>query len=288
MPYTVAVSFDKFFDSINLPGDHRGTANTRRERIVSLLKKDFTIIESFATGSVPRFTAVSGYADVDVIVALHYGKHIKDKLPSQVLKAVRDCLGEYETRVRRNGQAVTLTYKTWPNVDIVPASRVVDDDGNVTKYNIPDMKQEQWLSSRPKGHSWNIENRSSTCGSTFRKIIKIAKWWNHQHSSYLQSYHIEVMALNAFNGPLTDMPWDVFQFLDKAHGLAASSIWHDGSFADSYLNYNSRQEVLKRLARASDLAREAWYATYGEKDDHQTAIAKWRQIFGDRFPVYGS
>lgn len=288
MPYTVAVSFDQFFTNINLAGDHRGTANKRRERIVSLLKKDFTIIESFATGSIPRFTAVSGYADADVIVALHYSKHIKDKLPSQVLKAVRDSLGEYETRVRRNGQAVTLTYKTWPNVDIVPASRVVNDAKEVTSYSIPDMNQEQWLSSRPKRHSRNIEDRSSTCGASFRKIIKMAKWWNHQHSSFLQSYHIEVMALNAFTASLRDMPWDVFQFFDKAHALAGSSLWHDGSFADSYLSYSARQEVLKRLATARSLASDAWYATYGTNDDHQTAIGKWRQIFGTKFPAYGS
>lgn len=288
MPYTVAVSFDQFYNNINLAGNHRETANTRRERIVSLLEKDFTIIESFATGSIPRFTAVSGYADVDVIVVLHYTKHIKDRLPSQVLKAVRDSLGEYETRVRRNGQAVTLTYKTWPNVDIVPASRVVNDAGEVTAYNIPDMNREEWLSARPKRHSQNIENRGSNCGAAFRKIIKMAKWWNHQHSSFLQSYHIEVIAINTFTVPLNEMSWDVFQFFDKAHTLAGSLLWHDGSFADAYLDYSSRQEVLKRLATARDLAREAWYATDGSNDDHETAIRKWRQIFGNKFPAYGS
>lgn len=287
MPFTVSVSFDQFFNNINLVGDHREIANKRRERIVSLLKKDFAIIESFATGSIPRFTAVSGYADVDVIVALHYSNHIKDKLPSQVLKAVRDSLGEYKTGVRRNGQAVTLSYKTWPNVDIVPASRVVDDDGQVTSYKIPDMNQEQWLRSKPKTHSRNIENRSSSCGAAFRKIIKMAKWWNHKHSSYLQSYHIEVMALQIFNTPLSDMPWDVSEFFDKAHGLAGSLLRHAGSYVDTYLGYDSRQEIVKRLATARDLSREAWYATYGSNNDHEEAIRKWRQVFGNKFPAYG-
>jgi len=124
---TVQAAFDQFYENINLSGDHRETANSRRDRIVSLLEKHFKIIEAFPSGSIPRFTAVRGYADVDVIVALHYSKHIKDRMPSEVLQAVRDSLAEYETTVRKNGQAVTLYYKSWPNVDIVPASRVVDD-----------------------------------------------------------------------------------------------------------------------------------------------------------------
>ncbi|MDI9639403.1 nucleotidyltransferase [Kamptonema cortianum] len=103
--------------------------------------------------AIPRYTAVSGYADLDVIVVLHYGKHIKDRTPSQVLQSVRDALGEYRPGVRKNGQAVTLKYKTWPNVDIVPVARVVNDDGSVDHYSVPDMTREVWIHSRPRNHS---------------------------------------------------------------------------------------------------------------------------------------
>ena len=48
--------------------------------------------------------ALTGNADLDVFVVLHFGKHIKNKLPSQVLQSVQDSLGEY----RKNGQAVTF------------------------------------------------------------------------------------------------------------------------------------------------------------------------------------
>ena len=287
MANTVQAAFDQFYENINLSGDHRETANSRRDRIVSLLEKHFKIIEAFPSGSIPRFTAVRGYADVDVIVALHYSKHIKDRMPSEVLQAVRDSLAEYETTVRKNGQAVTLYYKSWPNVDIVPASRVVDDQGNVTSYSIPDANREEWLSSKPKTHSRNIENRSSSAGPVFRKIIKMTKWWNQKHSALLQSFHIEVMALSALTGLLTDMPWDVYSYFKSAAGLAISSIWYEGSYADSYLNYGSRYEVVSRLEKARDIARDAWYATHGSNNDHRGAIDRWRTLFGDRFPAYG-
>ncbi len=85
MPYTVSASFNKFRENIELPGDHRKTAINRRDRIVSLLKNDFVILEAFPTGSIPRYTALKGYADLDVIIVLHHKNHIKSKKPSLVL-----------------------------------------------------------------------------------------------------------------------------------------------------------------------------------------------------------
>jgi hypothetical protein len=284
---TVAAAFDGFYERINLSGDHRETANKRRDHIVSLIKNDFEVREAFSSGSVPRFTAVRGYADVDVIVALHYGKHIKDKTPSQALQAMRDCLGKYKTGVRRNGQAVTLFYDTWPNVDIVPSAQWVDSAGNVTHYTIPDANRGVWIESKPKQHSRDIESRSALCGASFRQIIKMAKWWNHKHSDYLQSYHLEVMALRLLTGPLTDMPWDVMKFFDDARDLIQSSLWHDGSYADGYLPSADREEAKTRLQTAYSTSLSAWHATYGVDKDHRTAIGKWRQVFGEEFPAYG-
>jgi len=287
MPYTVAVSFDKFIDNIDLTGDHKEIADSRKDRVVSLLENEFSIQEAFPSGSIARNTAVKGYADLDVIVALHYGKHIKDKKPSQVLKAVRDCLGEYKTNVRRNGQAVTMYYDTWPNVDIVPVSQVTGDNGSIDHYEVPDMNSETWKSSRPKKHTKTLNSKSTECGDMFKKIIKIMKWWNHQHSNYFQSYHIEVLALNIYQGNLTDMPWQAYCFFDKAISLVSSSLWYELNYVDSYLDAEKRKELISRITAARDMSRDAWYLTYNNRGEHEKAITIWRQIFGDRFPAYG-
>jgi Second Messenger Oligonucleotide or Dinucleotide Synthetase domain len=288
MAYTVATSFNRFLENINITGDHRETCNARRDRIVSLLGNHFIILEAFASGSIPKQTAVRGYADLDVIVALNYGKHIDGKLPSQVLQSVRDALGEYRTGVRKNGQAVTLYYETWPNVDIVPVSRVANN-GVIVGYEIPDMNKEEWIPSNPKNHSERISERVSSYGPAFRRIIKMIKWWNHQHSTYLRSYHIEVLALEVLDGYFSDYSWNVFQFFDKAYERIDSRyMWYEGAFVDDYLGYSDRQEVLKRLDTARTKARSAWHETYGERNNHERAINIWRQIFGDKFPAYGS
>ena len=288
MPYTVAVSFDKFRENIELSGDHRETAAARKDRIVSLLKNSFEILDAFPTGSIPRFTAVRGHADLDVMVALHYGKHIKGKNPSGVLQEVRDALGEYRTNVRKNGQAVTLSYKTWPDVDIVPVARTVNDAGNVTHYEVPDSNSKAWIVSKPRTHSKVMSRKNEECGPDFKRIVKMIKWWNHQHSSLLQSFHIEVMAIKIFASELDDYPWNIFKYFEEAAKLAGSSLWQDNAEVDGYLSSDDRQEVVKRLETACDKAREAWSLTYGQNDDHERAIEIWHQIFGSEFPAYGS
>jgi len=274
-----------FYKEINLGGDHREIANTRRDDIVRTLSKKFKILESLSTGSIPKYTALKEHADLDVMIALHYD-HIKDKTPTQVLQSVRDALAEWRTGARKNGQAVTLYYKTWPNVDIVPVSRVVDDAGNVLHYNVPNSNNDTWIKSNPKTHANRILEKSSDCGQNFRRIIKMVKHWNLIHSDYLQSYHIEALALKIFDKNLNDTPWNVFQFFEKARPLLTSNLWYDTGYADEYLTWSDRQEVLKRFDNAIDKSRLAWVKTY-KSNDHKGAIEIWKQIFGTKFPAYG-
>ncbi|MBI2818769.1 MAG: hypothetical protein HYX73_02215 [Acidobacteria bacterium] len=167
-------------------------------------------------------------------------------------------------------------------------SQVVNNDGSINRYEVPNMNDETWIPSRPKTHTNSLLERNKSFGEEFKKMIKMMKWWNHQHSSLLQSYHIEVLSLNILVGTFSNFPWESFNWFDKAHGLCGSSLWHDGAYADAYLDWNTRQEVLKRLATARDKSRDAWYLTHGQNDDHKRAIELWRQVFGDKFPAYGS
>ncbi len=150
------------------------------------------------------------------------------------------------------------------------------------------MNEEEWIPSKPRLHSQTMSKKNESCGPNFKRIVKMIKWWNHQHSSLLQSFHVEAMALEVFNyGKLSDYSWDVYMFFDKAHDLAGSYLWHEGAFVDDYLDQKTREEVVKRLKTARDKASDAWYLTYDDKNDHEEAIRIWRQIFGDKFPAYG-
>jgi hypothetical protein len=286
VPYTVTVSFDRFIENISLTGDQGTTARTRRDRIVELLSDGFVISEAFPTGSLVRGTGLKGKSDVDVIVALHYGQHIKGKTPRRVLESVREHLSQYRAQLtKKNGQAVTLYFDTWPNVDIVPATQVTTASGAVSHYEIPDMNRGIWLESNPKLHDGPMRQLSTQA----RQRIRMIKTWNEAHSAYLQSFHIDVMAL-ATAAPTNDWPWDVFKSFEAAAAMIDGPLYHPTGASgrvDDYLNAVDRANVKTRLERARDLARDAWYAVYPPNDNQAEAIRIYRIIFGERFPAYG-
>jgi hypothetical protein len=292
LAYTVDASFNQFYGAINLSGDHRATATQRKDHLIQILGNRFHVIDSLGTGSIPKMTALHGYADIDIMLVLHYGKHIIGKSPSEVLKDVRDSIST-KTDVRRNGQAVTLYYQTGFNVDIVPVFYTYENTASgaeqITHYNVPDMHSETWIKSKPKQHAIAMEKKVLECGANFRRIIRLIKWWNRVHSRYLQSYHIEILAIRVLDGNLNDISWNVFQFFEKARALLAAPLWHDIGYIDAYLSNSDRLEVLKRFDTAITKSRDAWYADslLNPNQNAKTAIETWRRIFGDKFPTYG-
>lgn len=172
------------------------------------------------------------------IAVLHYGQHINGKSPKQVLESVQEALSGYTRMVKKNGQAVTLYYDSWPNVDIVPASRFVNDDGTVKHYKIPDMTRGRWLQSRPRAHTTAMAEASVRQ----RELVRMIKTWNREHSELMQSYHIEVLVLS-----LPDVtqgwPFEVHYFFEHAVEMIDTALYHPNGTpgrVDDYLDHETR------------------------------------------------
>ncbi|KJF93245.1 hypothetical protein UB39_16075 [Photobacterium angustum] len=158
MPYTIPVSFDKFIEKISVTGNQAEIAESRCKSIVSMLDKELNILEAFPFGSLVSGTSLCGFADADVMLVLHYGDHAENNSPTEFLQSVRDKLSRYNTRMaKKNGQAITLYFKTWPNVDIVPAYRV-SDNGSFYCYKIPNANDDSWIETSPKIHINSMQN----------------------------------------------------------------------------------------------------------------------------------
>jgi hypothetical protein len=175
MAWLVEDAFAEFHTIINLRGDHRAVANTRKDWIVRQLTASFEILEALTLGSIPKYTALSGYADLDVMVVLHFGKHIKGRTPATVLQNLRTALGPGAGAVRRNGQAVTMKFKSWPDVDVVPASVTYSDNTkkSVDHYNIPDMNRGVWLPTKPRLHAKAVNTARAPRG---RSSVRSSRW----------------------------------------------------------------------------------------------------------------
>jgi len=282
MPYLLSTAFDVFLRNITVGGDLRSTAVARRDKIAELLEGKMDTLDIFPTGSLVRGTGLKGSSDVDVIVLLHYGKHIKGKTPTQVLKSVRDALSDYNARiVKKNGQAVTLYFKTWPNVDIVPAKRVDLANGG-HEIHIADSNTETWILTNPSAHDAKIKK----IPLRRRQLIRMAKCWNAAHSSYMESFHIELAALNAAYATdgerwaEDDWTYSLVELFNAAEELTSPTgqLWFEYT-TDDWL------ELRDRLSRAKKLADDAWASARDR--DYATGMQKLRVLFGDRFPAYG-
>jgi hypothetical protein len=181
-------------------------------------------------------------------------------------------------------------------VDIVPAYKVlIPGTTQVQYYCIPDMNTETWIKSKPSNHATSIESRVRSFGGEFRKIIKLMKWWNHTHGDYLESYHIEALAVESLTGVFSEWAWDVCDLFDKMNNSISSCnlllpcFSYQGSYADAYLRSSDRTEVSKRLLTAKNNAQSAWYAGNFRNPNPSDALAIecWRRVFGDKFPAYG-
>ena len=275
MPYGVSRSFDLFIERISLDGDQHETANARARRISELLGTRFDILDIFATGSMVRGTGLRGKCDVDVMAVLHFTKHIEGKTPRSVLQSVRDALAGYNAQiVKKNGQAVTLYFETWPNVDIVPAKRIQGDG-----LMIPDANAGGWISTDPAAH----DRAMARLSERGRQLVRMVKCWNQAHSEYFISFHIEQVALSMFvseGGAEDDWPWRLKTFFEKAAEMT-------GPYAPMSEPYSvdDWSALRSRLSRAKDLAYEAWTAV--RSNQISQAVARCQVLFGDKFPAYG-
>ena len=284
MVHTVPYAFDAFYEAINLPGDHRTAANARKDWIVQRLGQSLDVLDAFAIGSIPRYTALRGHADLDVLVVLHYGQHIRNRTPSEVLATVKNALGSGAGNYRRNGQAVTISFRSWPNVDVVPASRVTNGDGAVSYYKIPDMNRGVWITTKPRRHARNMAHAAEQEGPGFRQAITMLKHWNRRQSVRLQSYHLEVIALG-MTCDWNDPGWAILKWFEEAKERM-SFCWDGSEDISDYLSWEQGRAAKQRLQECHDLALSAWALTY-RKNEHREALGKWRALFGREFPAYG-
>ncbi|MCX5745745.1 MAG: nucleotidyltransferase [Proteobacteria bacterium] len=279
MPYTVNASFQGFFETITIGGDLKATAKARRDKIAELLAGKFSTLDVIATGSLVRGTALRGVSDADVLVVLHYGKHVEGKGPTAVLEAVRHALASYNAKmVKKNGQAVTLYFSTWPNVDLVPAHRVNGQD----YLNIPDANNGTWIRTNPQVHDTLIAQLSRR----HRELMRMAKCWNHAHSGYLQAFHLEQIAARVTavwdGGEWEDdsWPWALRDFFRTAIELTEPASDISGPYST-----DDWSEFRDRLRRGETLSDEAWSAA--RNGNVRTAVDRLRVLFGNQFPAYG-
>lgn len=288
MATTIYQSFQKLKSNLEITGLQAGTVSTRQQNVREAVEADFTILDSFLTGSYRRSTMIAPLkdADIDIFVVLDPSYYKKDGQAWLLDKLKTTLKKKYPStpKISRNGQAVTITFSDF-TVDVVPA---FNRQGG--GYLIPDSANSCWISTDPKKHVeiWTTANKAHE--GDLIPLIKMIKGWNKKHSSLLRSFHLETMVMTILNNvTITDYPSGVRFVFDKMRQevkkVTKEPAGYGGNLA-GYLNTQQKiDDVVSRLETAYNRAVEA--ERLDKEGKVAAAVEKWRMTFGDYFPAYG-
>lgn len=288
MATTINQSFQKLKSNLEITGLQQQTVSTRQQNVRDAVAADFTVLDSFLTGSYRRNTMIGPLkdADIDILFVLD-ASYFDQNGQAWLLDKVKATLKkQYPTtpKISRNGQAVTITFTDFV-VDVVPAFNRKGGG-----YLIADSVNNRWISTDPKNHVdiWSAANTSHA--GDLIPLIKMIKAWNRQHSALFRSFHLEAMILEILvNITITDFSSGVRFVFDKARQAVQGATYdpsgYGGNLAD-YLNTQQKiNDVVSRLETAYSRAVEA--ENFDKQGKVWLAVEKWRMIFGDYFPAYG-
>jgi hypothetical protein len=198
------------------------------------------------------------------------------------------------TPMRKDHPAVYLDFTSY-GFDVIPAFR-----RNGGGYFIPSRFGTGWMPTDPQKHADKTTEINKNTGGYFVPLVKMFKSWNRNHYDKLKGFHLEIAMASAWPRiqssawPYSPQPVTYSGFASAAAALfpalSGKLAYYTSDPAelsgntDDYLDYQDRERTRERLNSA---AADAQIALRHElREDHYSAINKWRDIFGDPFPAY--
>jgi hypothetical protein len=284
MATRTAKAFDEFGAKLRLTAGQEATVRQRRSSVAQILSDAFPptsnmpVTTTRIIGSARRNTIIRPLEDIDVLAVFDdsqvWSKYQSDS--TRFLYRVRDALMQYSVRVvGTRGQAVRLFYSQPPHVDIaavVPCG---------SQYYIP-KGDGSWLITDPDGVDDFLGKRQTELRGQLRALVRLLKRWNDVHSKRMRSFHLEMVAQDAFGGLSTNMRTNSMHFFEWAgHHLDVPDPT-SGESLGKRLTWNQRQNILNSFSTAHKQAQKA--VNFENADDHGSAIGQWKLVFGDEFP----
>jgi hypothetical protein len=277
---TVGLAFDLFKSALEITQSEQDAAKSSQAMLRDRLGGRLAILDDFLSGSYKRDTKIRPLSDIDLFLVLDPGCFTLG--PARVLGLVASHLrASYPTsRLRVQNRSVNLALIRF-GFDVVPAFHRRGGG-----FLIPSMKSNSWVSTDPKAHEIAVSNANLACGGKLKPLIKMVKCWNRTRKDRLQSFHLEVMALEVISPPVYDYQTTALRFFVQAADRIQSLCFDPAGLGppiDDYLTRSGRLAATRQLMVAARLAARA--LEFERRRHSVAAIAVWRQVFGKPFPV---
>lgn len=247
--------------------------NQHKVEVLAALKDEFPdAFDMHGGGSYTRRTYVDGLSDVDLLLDLgpYSASKIADKdNPQAVIAAMRERLEQRfpNSQITDGRMAVTLTFSDGLELQVLPAYRYRGG------YRVPDLSGTGWTVTRPRVFAQLLRDRNAEVGGKLLPCIKLAKQICSAQGVEIKSYHLENMAVRAFegySGPKTHEAM-LRHLFNQAKMLAAApmkDVTGQDTHVDRYLDSTtSRNKLAKDLANLERRIADA-----------QGNSAEWRKL----------
>lgn len=227
--------------------------NSRKEEILQRIKEEFEgSFDLYTGGSYSRQTYVNGLSDVDILVNLgnYSDSNIPDKENSKkVLEYIAERLRKRypNTEVTTGKMAVTLKFSDGVEIQVLPAFRYHSG------YKVPDSNTGGWLTTFPGSFKERMSEVNQKTGNRVKPTIKLVRYMLNKNNIELSSYHLENMALEAFDGysgskTHSDMALHLLNYAKTRVNTKTSDPSGQSDYVDENLG-NNHNPTRKKLAK---------------------------------------
>ena len=197
-----------------------------------------------------------------------------DDLPlssKQVLNSLADRLRDRfpKTTIETGKMAVTIGYSDGSEIQLLPAYR------NGQRFEIPDPNSPHWIQSNPTAFTRRLTGVNKANNGRVIPVIKLMKRLCEKRGIELKSYHIENLALNAFDrySDAKTYPAMLCRLLNYAKGNISRRLPDPSGQSDNIgasLSGSQQKMISRQLKQVEDEIRGAL-----ESDSTE----KWKYLF---------
>ena len=288
MATTVSAGFNLLKSNLEITGLQKTTVAQRQQNARDAVEKDFSVLDSFVTGSYSRHTMIAPLkdADIDIFVVID-PFYFNNYTPASLLDKVRATLKKTypkTPKISRNGQAVTITFTDF-QVDVVPSFY-----RNGGGYLIPDSIGGRWIATDPTVHQSHMAQANSTHNGDLVPLVKMIKAWNRCISSAFYGFYLELMVKSILDGvTISNYSSGVRYVFDKGREKIKYKMPDPANLNEEQVGgLNNVSTVEQAQSKFETAYKRAIKAEQFEMNGNTySAFEEWRKIFGGYyFPAY--
>ncbi len=202
-----------------------------------------------------------------------------------------------ETQVYANGQAVSIRMSLGATeeadglgYDIVPCFSLKPHDSNKENFYLIPNGSNGWWKTNPRIDTRNTARLHENNNKTFRKVVKLIKYWNGKMQDPYASYYLELALTKVY----ADANRQGQKIDSLSHGialgfatlLAAIRTGNLYSEVPGALPVQPGTTSVASLTKLQDAQRFAGAALNFERNDQtEEALKAWKVIFGETFEI---